>query len=189
MGNIYFTSDLHGNHDRGFIYQPRGFNNIQNMNEAIVKNWNETVQSDDEIYVLGDLCLGGPNSLEANKRFIESLHGRIHVIRGNHDTDARVKMYRECANVVEVVDALYLNYGKYHFYLSHYPTFTSNLEKETLESCLINLYGHTHQKTNFYNDIPFMYHVGVDSHDCKPVDIETVIEDIKEKAAECFSVM
>ncbi len=187
MGNIYFTSDLHFNHDRGFIYQPRGFSNVQDMNNAIITNWNDIAQDDDDIYVLGDICLGGPTSIDANKKLIESLKGRIHIIRGNHDTDTRIQMYRKCANVVEVVDACYLKCGKYNFYLSHYPTFTSNLEKEKLESCLINLYGHTHQKTNFYQDIPFIYHVGVDSHDCRLIDVDTVVEEIKIKAAECFA--
>ena len=46
---------------------------------------------------------------------------------------------------------------------------------------IINLYGHTHQQTNFFNDNPFMYHVGVDSHDCYPVSIDEIIYDIKEK--------
>lgn len=186
MGNTLFTSDLHFYHDREFIYKPRNFSNVQDMNDAIVANWNEVAQEDDDIYILGDVCLGGPTSIEANKKLIESLKGRIHIIRGNHDTDARIQMYKSCANVVEVVDACYLKLGKYYFYLSHYPTLTSNLEKERLESCLINLYGHTHQKTNFYNEIPFMYHVGVDSHDCRLVDIDTIIEEIKLKAIECF---
>ena len=70
--------------------------------------------------------------------------------------------------------------------MSHYPTMTANLEKETLKACLINLYGHTHQKSNFYNDIPYMYHVGVDSHDCRPVLLDDAIEEMKAKARECF---
>ena len=88
-------------------------------------------------------------------------------------------------NVVEVVDAKKLEYNGYHFYLSHYPTFTANLEKESLKKCIINLYGHTHQKSNFYNDIPFMYHVGVDSHNCTPVLLDDVIAECEAKVMEC----
>ena len=46
---------------------------------------------------------------------------------------------------------------------------------------VINLFGHTHQTTNFYNDNPYMYHVGVDSHDCYPVLLEDILESIKIK--------
>ena len=69
--------------------------------------------------------------------------------------------------------------------MSHYPTFTANLEKESLKQCTINLYGHTHQQSNFYNDIPFMYHVGVDSHNNCPVSIDEAIRDMYRKAEEC----
>ena len=35
---IWLTSDLHFCHDRYFIYEPRGFENIEDMNETIVNN-------------------------------------------------------------------------------------------------------------------------------------------------------
>ena len=99
--------------------------------------------------------------------------------------DDFIKTYESCYNVVEVVDAKRLEYNGYHFYLSHYPTFTANLEKESLKKCTINLYGHTHQKSNFYNDIPFMYHVGVDSHNCTPVLLDDIIAECEAKVVEC----
>ena len=37
---IYLTSDLHLNHNRGFIYEPRGFHSVEEMNEAIIDLWN-----------------------------------------------------------------------------------------------------------------------------------------------------
>ena len=49
----------------------------------------------------------------------------------------------------------------------------------------LNLYGHTHQNTNFYEDRPYMYHVGVDSHDGYPVLLDTVIIQMKNKVDEC----
>jgi calcineurin-like phosphoesterase family protein len=62
---------------------------------------------------------------------------------------------------------------------------TANLEKESLKQCTINLFGHTHQTKNFYNDIPFMYHVGMDSHNCTPVLLDDAIEEMKNKVQEC----
>ena len=54
---------------------------------------------------------------------------------------------------------------------------------------IINLYGHTHQKSNFYMDNPTMYHVGVDSHNCYPVEINDIITDIKNQIDICKSYL
>ena len=40
MGRIFVTSDLHFGHDRGFLYEPRGFSNIEDHDEAVIANWN-----------------------------------------------------------------------------------------------------------------------------------------------------
>ena len=186
---IFLTSDLHFNHDREFVWKVRGFESVEEMNEVIVEKWNTVVSKDDDVYVLGDLCLGGGDVsvLAANKVLIESLNGKLHIIRGNHDTDPRVRMYETCANVVDIVKwADMLKYRGYHFYLSHFPTLTGNLEKESLKQCTCNLFGHTHQADNFHMDMPFMYHVGVDSHNCYPVALDDIIEEMKSKVRECF---
>ena len=73
--------------------------------------------------------------------------------------------------------------------MSHYPTLTGNLEKESLHQCTLNLFGHTHQQTNFYQDIPYMYHVGVDSHNCHPILLDTIIEEMHDKVKECYEVL
>lgn len=187
---IFLTSDLHFNHDREFVWKVRGFDSVQEMNETIVKNWNSIVSPNDDVYVLGDLCLGGgtPSILLANKKLIESLNGKLHIIRGNHDTNPRVIMYSQCANVVDEVKwADMLNYKGYHFYLSHFPTLTGNLEKESLKKCTCNLFGHTHQTTNFHLDMPYLYHVGVDSHNCYPVSLDDIIQEMNNKVQECFA--
>ena len=179
---IFLTSDLHFNHDREFIWKARGFNSVEEMNETIVSNFNAVVKPDDDVYILGDLCLGGAGvgTLAANKVLIERLNGKLHIIRGNHDSDFRVAMYETCANVVApVLWADAIKYKGYHFYLSHFPTLTGNLEKESLKQCTCNLFGHTHQGDNFYMDMPFMYHVGVDSHNCYPVNLDDIIEEMK----------
>ena len=56
-----------------------------------------------------------------------------------------------------------------------------------LKKCTCNLFGHTHQHTNFYQDIPFMYHVGVDSHNCCPVLLDKAINDMNKKVEECLA--
>lgn len=182
MTDIWLTSDLHLCHDKDFLYAPRGFDNIQDMNETIVQNWNSVVKPEDEVYLLGDVML---DDIDKGLEILKSLNGKIHIICGNHDTPAKRQKYAECDNVVEVSLAAELKYKKYHFFLTHYPCFTGNIQKESFKKTTCNLYGHTHQTTNFYDDIPFMYHVGLDSHNLIPVNIKDIIEEMKEKRNGC----
>ena len=156
------------------------------MNEAIIRRHNSVVSADDDVYVLGDLTLGDH---AAGAEYIKRMKGRLHIVLGNHDTSAREAMYRELPNVVEVKEAIRLKVGKYHLFLTHFPCMTGNLEKESLTQTTCNLFGHTHQRTNFYNDIPFMYHVGVDSHECCPVDFETVVAQMQDEVKKCLSFL
>lgn len=182
MNKIFVTSDQHFGHDREFIWKARGFQSIDEMNEEFVRRWNETVDDEDDIYCLGDIMLGSTNNIE----FLKRLNGKIHIVLGNHDTATREKMYRELPKVIEVAEVgIRLKFKKYHFVLTHYPMLTGNLEKESLKQMTLNLYGHTHQTSNFYNDMPFMYHVGVDSHNGYPVEMESIIEEMHEKVREC----
>ena len=57
MSNIYFTSDTHFSHNRGFLYEPRGFSSIEEHDETIVENWNKTIKPEDCIFLLGDTML------------------------------------------------------------------------------------------------------------------------------------
>ena len=186
---IYLTSDWHFNHNREFVFAPRGFQSIEEMNQALIQRHNAIVTPEDDVYVLGDLLLGGGNSLNEGLALIAQMNGSLHLLRGNHDTDTRWAAYASLPNVVEQAVALYLPYKKYHFYLSHFPTLTSNLEKETLKQATLNLYGHTHQKTNFFNDMPSMYHCGVDSHNCEPVLLDQIIQDMENEVTKCKSYL
>lgn len=185
---IYLTSDLHFGHNREFVYKPRGFDNIQDHDAAIIQRWNSIITNGDEVYILGDLML---NDNENGIKCLKQLRGHKYFIRGNHDTDTRVNLYmdEQGADITFLGDATTLKYRGYHFYLSHYPTLTGNLEKESLKQMTLNLYGHTHQKTNFYEDRPYMYHVGIDSHDCYPVSIDQIIQDMNDKVKECIDML
>lgn len=110
---IWFTSDLHLCHNRMFIYGPRGFKSIYEMNETIVKNWNSVVKPKDDVYILGDLML---NDNEAGAEFVRNLNGKLHIVFGNHDTDTRRELYKTFHNVVECADAIRFNAYDYHFF-------------------------------------------------------------------------
>lgn len=181
---IWFTSDLHLFHNQEFIYKERGFDSIEEMNSEIERLWNEVVDDDDEVYVLGDLMVCGKGgSNEAGMDIVRRLNGKKHVILGNHDTKARIALYEREECIMDVQYATMFRYKGYNFYLSHFPSITTNLQHETLKQGVINLFGHTHSKEKFYNDIPFMYNVSVDAHDNSPVSIDEALKEIKEKYA------
>ena len=118
------------------------------------------------------------------------LNGHIKIIPGNHDTASRLELYKKVPNVEVLGYAEMLKYKKYNFYLSHHPTLTSNLEKAPyLRMHLINLYGHTHQQGHFFQDMPFMFHVGMDSNNCTPVLLDDAIQMMKNETQKCIDML
>ena len=178
---IYLTSDLHFNHDKDFIYKPRGFSSVQDMNETLVKNWNETVLDSDIVYVLGDFFLG--QDFDYIKKTIEKLHGNIHLILGNHDTSAKQKIYLTMPKILSCEYATIITHKKRQFYLSHYPTMTADLQTNP-DKAIYNLFGHTHSKDKFYTDSPYNYNVAVDANDNRPVSIDNIFTSIQDKVKE-----
>ena len=52
---IFYTADLH------FLYEPllssRPFATVEEMDETLIRNWNETVSLDDTVYLVGDIAV------------------------------------------------------------------------------------------------------------------------------------
>ena len=183
---IWFTSDLHFCHDKDFIYKPRGFNSISEMNNAIINNFNEVVNEDDKLYILGDMFL---NNDYEGLRLLDRLPGHKYVIWGNHDTNHRKELI-ESHFPISITTLGFAHMEKIcgqSFYMSHYPTIVSNYEDSSkpLNRRVINLFGHTHSTEKFYNRLdPCMYNVALDAHNCYPVEITTIMQDIKNKIKE-----
>lgn len=180
---IWFTSDTHFGHIKDFLWGPRGFNSIEEHDETIIKNWNELIAPEDEVYHLGDVML---NDNEHGLECINHLNGKIHLIVGNHDTNTRIELYKQCPNIVSIDYAKEIKIGKNYFWLCHYPTITANYDdNKSWAKHLINIYGHTHQTEKFYkvkeiSEInPYMYCVCLDAHNNRPVELNEIIEDIK----------
>ena len=176
---IWVTSDLHLGHDKDFIWEPRGFKSCAEMTEKILDNLNTFVQPQDDLWILGDLVLGG---LESAQTFLPQIPGKVHVILGNHDTNRRREIYESMG--WDCHYAYILKWYKYRFYLSHYPTITENLTKEYPTQALLGLHGHTHSKSKFYEDRPYCYNVALDAHDNKPCRIDLIVTDIYNKLQE-----
>jgi calcineurin-like phosphoesterase family protein len=93
LGDVraWVTADLHIGHRNIIEYCDRPFADVEEMNRALVDNWNDRVDEDDDVFVLGDLLLGNfDDSLAVVKR----LRGNKVLITGNHErclsSDTRV---------------------------------------------------------------------------------------------------
>ena len=188
MSKIWFSSDLHLAHDRAFIYEPRGFHNVAEMNAAIISRFREVVAEEDDLYLLGDLTL---KDNEVGMACLNSLPGRKHIIIGNHDSIVRRELYQGIRGFIpgEMKYADMIRYNGYHFFLCHFPAMTGNLERESLKQMTLCLSGHTHSKEKFYQDLPYVYNVAVDAHNCYPVEINEIIGDMKAKVEECKEML
>ena len=85
---IYFTSDWHFNHDKDFIWLKRGYNSIEEMNEAIISNICSTLDEGDELWVLGDIIMGETNANAA--ALLSRIPYSVHFLIGNHDSLKRI---------------------------------------------------------------------------------------------------
>lgn len=177
---IFVTSDLHFCHDKDFLYGTRGFNSIGDHNANIIYNWNSLISPYDVVFVLGDLMLNNNyNGID----HIEQLNGTIFVTIGNHDTAERVELYRKIWNVYNVQYAYNLKYNGYNFFLSHYPTITSNNDfDKPLKRRIINLCGHSHTKDCFADwDKGYIFHTELDTNNNQPWLLDDIINKIEEK--------
>lgn len=184
---VWVCSDWHFNHDKEFIWGVRGFESVEEMNETIIRRHNYQVAENDDVYVLGDLCMG--SDLASNKALIERLNGRIHVVFGNHDTENRKAMYAECKNVVELCGyGTMLKYKKYSFLLTHWPTNTSNYdENKPLRACLINICGHVHttDKLELIHQGQLSFHAEMEGNQCAPVSLDHIITVMEHSLIKC----
>lgn len=53
------------------------------MDEAMISLWNQRVNHDDNVYILGDFCYRNEKSAEW---YLSQLKGHKHLVLGNHDT-------------------------------------------------------------------------------------------------------
>ena len=130
---IYYIADMHFGHKNILKYDKRPFADTEQMDEEIIRRWNERVCDDDTVYVLGDAFFKGEErSIEIMKR----LNGHKRLIRGNHDRNngKLLKLWESVSEYEEIKD------GGHLVVLSHYPMMFYNHQHDGA----VMLYGHVH---------------------------------------------
>ena len=184
---IYLTSDLHFNHENILRYEPesRPFTSIKEMNETLIRNWNNVVKVTDTLYVLGDFFMGQLQDIEP---ILSRLNGTIKLVRGNHDTKARIDYYK--SQGIEVKDIDYIMYKGRFFILCHFPIaneeFINMVRNDNSE--VIVCYGHIHHNAPV-GYVDGTYHIGVDTNNLTPISIQQIWEESWPKAEEDKEVM
>jgi len=79
---IYFTSDTHFGHANIIRYCNRPFATVEEMDEALIANWNAVVGRGDEVWHLGDF---GWHDAKRMRSIFQRLNGKKRLIIGNHD--------------------------------------------------------------------------------------------------------
>lgn len=169
---IYFTADLHFYHDNVIRHCNRPFDNAQQMNKALIENWNSIVTANDEIYILGDFTMKGAENANL---VLSQLKGKKYLIRGNHDKFVDSETF-ENSFFEWVKDYYQLKYNNDRFILFHYPI----KEWNGFFKGTFNLHGHQHNIAtynykNAQNKLK-QYDVGVDANNMLPVSIEEIIK-------------
>lgn len=132
----FYISDLHIGHDNILKHDNRPFNNMQQMIQMIVYNWNSVVGKTDDVYILGDFFWSNQNGRYLANNILPKLNGNKYLINGNHD-----KLYPEVEEkFVWIKDYAEIKDEEERVVLFHYPI--AHWNHQSHGSVL--LYGHTH---------------------------------------------
>lgn len=168
--SIWFTSDHHFGHANIIKYCNRPFSSISEMDECMIKRWNDVVHPDDIVYYLGDFCL---RNVAYHVAVGSLLNGQKNVfVMGNHDSKSAINKL----GYTEII-----KYPKPHLFtldgcnlaLTHDP-------KTEIPANYYRIYGHVHNEPC---DIPGT-NVSVDVWDFYPVAWETIKDRIENQTRE-----
>lgn len=133
----FVIADTHFGHENIIRYCDRPFESVEQMDEALISNWNNRVRNDDIVWVLGDFALGSKDYV---KSITKKLNGRKKLILGNHDR-YRESFYRDCGfEFVSPYPVLIEDF----IILSHAP-----IELLSEDCLFFNIYGHVHNDPRY----------------------------------------
>jgi calcineurin-like phosphoesterase family protein len=188
MPSVFLTSDTHFGHVNicnftNYDGSPvRPWDSVEEMDEEMVKRWNNTVGPKDKVYHLGDVVIN-----RKSLQILDRLNGDKVLIKGNHDIfplKDYVKYFRD-------IRAYHVMNG---MILSHIP-----VHKESIARFGTNIHGHTHGNrvmkiVGAYTDgtpirskdkiDPDYFCVCVEQTNYTPISFEDVVEKIKEQGGQ-----
>lgn len=184
---IFFTSDHHFYHNNVIRYCNRPFTNVEEMNEMLIKNWNDTVGPDDIVYCLGDFSM----AFRPVEVFSTRLMGKKYLVPGNHDfchsyhkrsrnVDQRAKWTQKYVDngwivlpeqtTIEIPGVATFNLCHHPYKLEH-PADDKYAKWRPKDDGRWLLCGHVHEKWQKFEN---MINVGVDVWDFKPVSVQQI---------------
>jgi len=182
----YWTSDIHFGHLNIIKYCDRPFGDPEDMNAQIIERWNEVVQPDDAVMVLGDVALG---KIRETLPLVGKLNGTKYLVPGNHDrcwpghkgfTTWNDK-YLEAgfARILPVQEVAHIGPKRTEVLICHFPYHGDSHEDDRYTEWrpkdfgMPLLHGHVHD-TWLHNANQF--NVGLDVHDYRPVAEDEIAE-------------
>lgn len=172
---VYFTSDLHFGHENVLQWRPV-FSSVEEMDETLIRNWNDTVKEEDFIIILGDMFF--QNQIPA-EQYLQRLKGRKILVRGNHDASWLKHMDEETLwrYFEDVVDLYSMKRDGVKLQFCHYPMIS--WESSRRGSLLIC--GHIHGRPDGYEydmlrQVPNAFNAGVDINGFRPVALGALIQ-------------
>ena len=167
---IYYVSDLHLHHLSIINMCGRPFDNIEEMNNILINNWNDTVSNNDIVYFLGDFAYKC-NQQKATE-LLKQLNGKKYFIKGNHDKETWLNKIKEEHLIEDWFNYKEINDNNRMVILCHYPIHSWN----GLYHGSYHLYGHVHNRTVSNNEWQYRrYNVSAEAINYKPVTLDDLI--------------
>lgn len=184
MSNIWITADIHYNHRnivRGISEWKdrspcRDFFNLEEYNNTLVENINNSVHPKDTLYMLGDIVFGGAEFLPV---FLKQIRCKnLYLVYGNHDIVLRKRHeYHGYFKGIEDIMMPRKGLGGYRMVLCHYPIHSWYQQKRGSLHC----YGHTHRELNYH---PNAMCVSLECNDqFRPFNLDEIIDTINKRHA------
>lgn len=180
---IWFTSDLHFYHRNIMNYCNRPWETVEEMNEALINNWNSVVKDDDIVFNLGDFAFASNSKW---KELLEKLKGKHYLIIGNHDV-SRYPGTKIMELFERVEQQILLKIDEQYVYLNHYPFLCYGGSYR--DNAVWQLFGHVHSSSNssglddsrLIHLFPYQYDVGVDNNNYTPISWNQVKDKINQQ--------
>lgn len=171
----FYIADTHFGHENIIRLNNRPFKNIDEMDEILIKNWNNKVKENDDVYILGDFIY---KSNKGYEHYFKRLNGNKHLIVGNHDTKL-IKQENFRKQFKTIKDILIVNEDDEAIVLCHYPL----LEWQGYYRGWKHFYGHIHNNPTetfkIMQNIKNAYNVGADILNYTPCTFKEITQKIK----------